>query len=283
MRSLRLPLAVFFGLACACSSEPLDSEEPAETLECEEPKVEPTLADPTYVGFVTATVLGLDGDPLPSDPLVQVCGLDVCINAETGSRGQVSVGVAQDIKLPALKFGDGLTSGKLALLLPTPADEVMLGTLKAPVLPSAGAEIRAGATAHSNGVALTLERATRVDFDTLVYKTQDEKAFRAAPFLADEAPDGYDQGERFDLYAALAPLGTEFCPPVRLSVPNLAEFSPGTRVEFFIQGLEVDERHAPYAGFAKVAEGKVSDDGELIAMESGGLSVLSLVAIREKR
>ncbi len=35
-------------------------------------------------------------------------------------------------------------------------------------------------------------------------------------------------------------------------------------------GLEADEHFAPYAGFVQVAEGRVSEDGETIAIESGG-------------
>jgi hypothetical protein len=282
MRSTWLALAFISGFCGACSSEPLDGE-PADTPECEAPDVEPSAADPQFVGSVSATVLDVDGEPLPSDPLVQVCGLDVCVNAETGSEGTVSVGVAQDIRLPAFKYGDGLTSGKLALLLPSPTDEVEIGTVRTPVLPVLGDEIAAGATARSSDVELTVEEGALVDFDTLVYKTDDEKAFRAAPLLPGDAPDDYDQGYGFDLYFALAPLETEFCPEASLTVPNLAELDPGAAVEFFIQGLVVEERYAPYAGFTKVAEGRVSDDGETIATESGGLPVLSLVAIREKR
>jgi hypothetical protein len=282
MRSLWLALGSISGFCLACSSEPLDGDE-AEPPECEAPEVEPSVAEPQYVGSVSATVLDVNGDPLPSDPLVQVCGLDLCINAETASDGAVAVGVDQEMKLPALKFGDGLTSGKLALVLSPPTDEVEIGTVRTPVLPVSGDEILAGKTVSSNGVELIVEEGAVVDFDTLVYQTDDEQAFRAAPLLADDAPDGFDQGFGFDLYFALAPLETEFCPPAGLSVPNLAELEPGAEVEFFIQGLEVDERHAPYAGFAQVAEGRVSDDGETIAIETGGLSALSLVAIREKR
>jgi hypothetical protein len=282
MRSIWLALASISGFSVACSSEPLDGDG-GDTPECEAPEVEPSIAEPQYVGSVSATVLGVDGEPLPSDPLVQVCGLDVCVNAETASDGAVAVGVDQDIKLPALKYGDGLTSGKLALLLPSNTDEVEAGTLRAPVLPSSGDPIVAGATASSNGVDLIVEDGAVVDFDTLVYQTEDEQAFRAAPLLPSDAPDGFDQGHGFDLYFALAPLETELCPPAGLRVPNLAELDAGAEVEFFIQGLEADEHFAPYAGFVQVAEGRVSADGETIAIESGGLSALSLVAIREKQ
>jgi hypothetical protein len=282
MRSSWLALPLVCGFGVACSSEPLEGDEP-DTPECVAPDIEPSVAEPQYVGSVSATVLGVDGEPLPSDPLVQVCGLDLCINAKTGSNGAVSVGVAQEMKLPALKYGDGLTSGKLALLLPPPTDEVRVGTVRAPVLPVSGAPIVAGKTASSNGVDLFVEKGALVDFDTLVYQSDDEQAFRAAPLLPEDAPKGFDQGLGFDLYYALAPLETEFCPPAGLSVPNLAELDAGTEVEFFIQGLEVDELYAPYAGFAPVAEGRVSDDGESISIERGGLPVLSLVAIRAKR
>jgi hypothetical protein len=283
MRSFWLALASISGFFVACSSEPLDDDPAGDAPECEAPEFEPSLADPQYVGSVSATVLGLDGEPLPSDPLVQVCGLDICINAETASDGSVSVGVDQDIKLPAIKYGDGLTSGKLALLLPSNTDEVEAGTLRAPVLPTSGDPIAAGATASSNGIDLIVEDGAVVDFDTLVYQSDDEQAFRAAPVLAKDVPPGFDQGYGFDLYVALAPLETEICPPAGLVVPNAAELDAGAEVEFIIQGLEADEHFAPYAGFAKVADGHVSEDGETIAIESGGLPALSLVAIREKQ
>jgi hypothetical protein len=65
-------------------------------------------------------------------------------------------------------------------------------------------------------------------------------------------------------------------------LPNSAGWQPGTEVEFFLHGLDIEERYAPYGGFAQFAEGEVAADGTSIVTTQGGLPLLSLVGVRRK-
>ena len=58
--------------------------------------------------------------------------------------------------------------------------------------------------------------------------------------------------------------------------------SPGTEVEVFVQGLETDELWAAYGTWTKVADASVSSDGLSIDTTSGGIPVLSSIALRRK-
>jgi len=80
----------------------------------------------------------------------------------------------------------------------------------------------------------------------------------------------------------LAPLGTTFCPPAGLSLKNTPEWSAGTEVEVFVQGLNVNEKWAPYGTWVKVAEARVSSDGSSIDTTSGGIPILSSIALSRK-
>ncbi len=299
MRSRPEPLfraLAFAVLALGCSSEPLDDSASggagstsngsgagggAPGMTCETAGGYPTAAEAQFVGSVQAALVGTDG-ATPSDVSVQVCGLDLCINGSTEPGGAAFVSVGSDMKLPAFKYGDGVAFGKIALLLPVPTDSVDLGTVYVPALPLTGAPISAGATSNSGGVELEVASGSTVTFDRLTYRTEAEQAFRAAELPVAQAPDGLDPGLGFELYFALGPPDTEFCPPATLAVPNTANFPPGTKVDFYLHGLDVDAPYAPYGGFMKFSEGSVSEDGQSIRSAEQSLPVLSLVAIKRQ-
>ena len=59
------------------------------------------------------------------------------------------------------------------------------------------------------------------------------------------------------------------------------EWAAGAAVEFYIHGLDVGQEWAPYAGWAKVSDGKVSDDGtEVVTADGQGIPVLSTFGVR---
>ena len=290
-------------LALACSSGTLD--EPAgdggsggsaggkgggtSAPECETPGY-PTTAEQLAVGAVDATLLDLEGNPV-TDILTQLCGLDSCLNGDIDASGYATVAGTDPMMLPAFKYGGlGLDVGavarhfpKIALLLEAPFQQIELGQLDVVVLPAEGSPIAAGATVASGGIELTVPADASVTFDRLTYRTDDEQAFRAAELAPELTPTGFASGLDFAFFYALSPIETEFCPPAALTVPNGAELESGAEVEFFVHGTDVLARHAPYGGFTKVAEGIVSDDGSVISTTSGGLPVLSLVAVKLKQ
>jgi len=211
--------------------------------------------------------------------LVQVCSKDICINAKVDDSGELYEVVNQDMDAPACKYGDGRTFGKLGL--PLDAGDTDLGTLTTVRLPSFedGVALRPGQTATSAGVSLTLTLDAQVKVDTLTYEEEAEHGFRAAALpaatLALFEPS-------FAVGFALAPVETRICPSPALSIENSAELAAGSELELYILGLDVLEEWAPYAGWEKVGEGQVSDDGATLDFPDG-VPLLTAIGIREKR
>src|SRR5262249_34187780 len=73
------------------------------TNNCPAPGVKGSGADEN-IGVVKGNVVDLDGKPI-AQLVAQVCGLDKCINAETGADGAANVMVNQHLKQPAFKYG----------------------------------------------------------------------------------------------------------------------------------------------------------------------------------
>ncbi|HEY6078106.1 MAG TPA: hypothetical protein VIW29_04850, partial [Polyangiaceae bacterium] len=88
-----------------------------------------------------------------------------------------------------------------------------------------------------------------------------------------------DQG--FVLGFALSPLETRICPSPALSIDNSAELGAGSELELYVLGLDVGEAWAPYAGWQKVGEGAVSEDGATLEFPAG-LPLLTAIGIKEK-
>lgn len=236
-----------------------------------------TATDSVFVESVSASIVDEQGEPTSSG-LVQVCGKDQCINANVPETGKLAQSVMSSMVAPACKFGNGKAWGKLAI--PLAAGDSDLGTLTTVTLPpfSAGVALEAGKPASSGGVTLTLSDDAHVEIDTLTYEHESEFGFRAAP-LPEAALE--QLGQDFVLGFALSPVETRICPSPALSVENSADLPAGTELELFIHGLDVLEAWAPYAGWQKVGEGSVSDDGQTLEFPEG-VPLLTAIGIREK-
>jgi hypothetical protein len=285
------PLALILGWLSACSSEPITEGAgaggasasaggqagKAAAERCPDGPGRESQTEVVEVGVVQGRFVDPSGEPVEAG-LVQICGKDICVNADVGPSGELYQNVSQAIDAPACKFGDGRSFGKLAF--PIEGGDVNLGTITAVPLPdlSQGASFEPGESVTSSGVSLRLSRDTRVEVDTLTYANADEHVFRAAR-LPDETLALL--GEGFLLGFALAPVETQLCPAAALSIDNLEQLAPGTELELYQLGLDVSEEWAPYAGWQKVGEGAVTGDGSALEFQDG-LPLLTAIAIREK-
>lgn len=247
------------------------------TLHCPEgtnPQSDANLVD---VGLVTGLIVDENGDPT-SAGLVQVCGKDVCTQANVGDNGKLSESVGDTRDTPAVKFGNGFEWAKLTL--PLAAGDNELGTLTTVRLPdyADAAALTPGRLAASGGVTLTLAKGARVDMNFLDYETEDVQGFRAAA-LPDAALSQLGQG--FALGFALSPLETKICPRPALSLENTANLPVGTELELYLLGLDVSEEFAPYTAWQKVGEGAVSDDGATLDFPEG-VPVLTAIGVKVK-
>jgi hypothetical protein len=229
------------------------------------------------VGIVTGQIVDENGDPTSSG-LVQVCGKNVCINADVLDDGKLDQAVNQGMLAPACKIGNGKEWGKLAF--PIGAGDSELGTLTTVRLPAFedGAPLEAGKAATSGEVTLTLAADARVEVDELTYEEESQHGFRAVK-LPEASLALLDND--FAVAYALSPVETRICPSPALSIENSSDLPASATLELFILGLDVLEIWAPYAGWQKVGEGQVSDDGATLEFPDG-LPLLTAIGIREK-
>lgn len=248
-----------------------------------EGEIVPGSGEVIAVDEVAATVVDVSGAPVKKQ-LVQVCGLDICINGETNESGGALMAIGKDMTQPAFKVGDGLTYGKIAR--PIRESSPKFDAVVVPALPSSGAELVPGEDATSNGVVLSLAPETAIAMDIITYDEPEKQKFRAAPIPKDKMDPALvtdDAGPKLEVFYAFAPVDTLLCPAAALTVPNDAAWPAGTEVEIFAHGTGVDEYWAPYGGWEKVSEGRVSDDGKTISTNPGeGLPLLSAIGIRRK-
>lgn len=255
-----------------------------------------TNPSPTRVDQVLAKIVDPQGAPA-ADLLVQVCGTDICVNGKTDADGVVvtcqsggqictpGVNPGQNLTHPAFKYGSGLNFVKFAYPLPTNSTQFDLGTLTIIPLdpPGSGQAFAPGASVSSHGIDLTLAADTKVTIDQLTYLSDDEQQFRAVTFDPSDAPDAIDSSLNLEILIGTTPIETAFCPPAALSIPNTKGWAADAEVEFFLHGVSIEEEWAPYAGWAKVSDGKVSSDGTKIVTNDGeGIPHLSVIGVRLK-
>lgn len=296
--SPRLHSAV--GLCClvaaACSSDPAASDSSqggtggtaatstggagkagATTKSCPRGDNPRSAVEPTALGLVSGSIVDEQGEPTRAG-LVQVCGTDICRNADVGEDGTFADRVEGPINVPACKFGDGLSWAKLAVPLVEGDNE--LGTLVTVRLPdyADGVPLVPGETATSDGVSLTLADDAHVVPNILDYETEAERALRAV-----ELPEAAraQLGEDFVTAFALSPLETRICPNPSLQIENRAGLDAGTELELYLLGLDAEERFVPYARWAKVADGRVSDDGATLEFPDG-VPLLTAIGVKVK-
>lgn len=268
-------------LASGCSSTSDTSGQPNPTpAVCDAPGyyVE---ADSTPIKQVNATLVLPSGEAAATLP-VQVCGIDNCFKYKTNQNGVLSVSPAQPLVRPALKYGDGFEFAELAIPL---ADGTQnLGELIALPLPTyaEGAAFPKSGAVSNGEVTLKLASNGKVEHDILTYSDPSELVFRSVPVPVSESEKALPPSFGFELAYGLAPLGSTFCPAAGLSLENTLAWEPGTEVEVFVQGLDVNENWAPYGTWLQVAEASVSSDGKTIDTTSGGIPILSSIALRRK-
>ncbi len=237
-------------------------------------------AEPTAVGEIQATIQDASGVAVPMLP-IQVCGTDQCTFGSSNATGKVDIIPKTKLILPAFKYGDGLDFAELAIQLVKGKQD--LGTLVALPFPAftEGGKFPESGRVTNGDLTLSIEATTTVQFDRLSY-ADSELVFRTVSIPIDESQKALDPSFGFELAYAAAPLGTTFCPPAQLSLKNRLKWPAGTAVELFVQGVNADEAWAPYGTWIKVAEGSVSRDGSVIDTTSGGITVLSSIAVRRK-
>lgn len=253
----------------------------------------PRCSGPGYAGtrekavvrfkHLSATVVDGAGGPIPH-LIAQACGTNICLNGTTDGSGHVEINNAVTVTKAAFKYGDGATYVRFALPLQGPAVDVDLGAQATFAFdpPERGVPMTPGTEATSRGVTLTLPSdLDPVDPDPFDFPTADLKKFRAVEVPVAGAPAAVDASLGFGLILALTPSDTVLCPAAKLTAPNSPGWPPGTRVEFFLHGIDVGEEWAPYGGWAKVSGGTVSSDGTTVETEpGGGLPQLSVVGVR---
>ena len=260
----------------ACSS----SDGAVATLAvCDAPGYHGT-RDPTNIERVDATLLDPSGAPV-AHSLLQVCGIDQCFALQTNDAGRVTITPPAPLIRPAFKYGNGDDYAELAAAL-GPTAHQDLGEITAWPLPSYadGAAFPKRGTLRNGEVTLFIEG--EVTFDHLTYPDDAQLVFRTVPIPLEQSQLAVDPSLGFELMYGLAPLGSTFCPAVRASLNNTLAWAPGTEVEVFIQGLEAAENWAPYGEWLKVAIARVAPDGASIDTTSGGIPILSSIALRRK-
>lgn len=234
-------------------------------------------AKPEALGTVSGEIVDDQGMPTSSG-LVQICGRDICINARVTSNGKLAEQVDQTLDSPACKWGDGFDWAKLAL--PLEAGDTDLGTLTTARLPdyAESVPLAAGKTVTSGGVTLTLATKAQVVVNALDYETEQQQGFRAVA-IPEAALTRLDPD--FVAGYALSPLETRICPSPSLSLENAGDLAPGTALELYLLGLDVEEAWAPYGQWLMIGEGAVSDDGASLDFPDG-VPLLTAVAVKVK-
>jgi len=267
--------------AWGCSSKSEDTSTPnAVPVICEAPGYAVD-TEAIQIDRVRAKLRVPSGDPASGLP-VQVCGIDACVPSNADRSGTLNVPLNQKMILPALKYGDGFDYAELAA--PLTEDNLDLGELIALPLPplSAGAKFPKSGAVTSGEVTLQLASNGSVEHDRLSYSDDSELVFRSVAVPVADSPQALPPRFGFELAYGLAPLGTTFCPAANLSLKNTLDWPSGTEVEVFVQGLDVTEKWAPYGSWLQVAEAVVSSDGKRIETTSGGVPILSSIAVRRK-
>jgi hypothetical protein len=238
---------------------------------------------PISVTSVRATMVDENGAPL-ADVMVFICGTSACsMPAWSDSDGRVSIAYSLPMQKPAFKYGDGIAVGRFEALLAESTEEVDLGTVGTPRLPSPGVCLDAGATLESNGVRLSLAADARVDVKPIaVDYPEADRTFRAAEPPITLAPPSLVSADALDAVFALAPTGAVVCPPATVELPNSPGYAPGTEVDLLVHGTDIEENWAAYAGWTRVATGRVDESGERIETIDGGLPIISNVGVRAR-
>ena len=279
-----------FGLIALCagcsSSKPLETTATGGTggtaAEVCTPPGYGTEVAPVSFEQVTATVLDPTGSAVPN-LFLQICGINQCYPVSANANGKVSYVPGEALERAAFKYGDGFDFAELAAPLGT-SPKQDLGQFVVLPLPSyaEGAAFPKHGPVTNGDLTLFVDSDKQVDPDELTYPDTSDQVFRSVSIPLAQSTRALPGSFGFELAFGVAPIGTVFCPAARLSVKNSLDWAPGTEVEVFVQGLAVEEEWAPYGSWVKVADASVSSDGSSIDTTSGGITILSSIALRRK-
>ncbi len=239
-------------------------------------------ADALGIQQVNALITDLDGAALTGVP-VQVCGINQCYTGESNAVGRTNVVVETPLVLPVFKYGDGQDYAELGAPLAGGATQDV-GTVVALPLPSfaEGTPFPKSGDVSYGDLTLHLGQGTTVTQNVLDYPDDEQHVFRNVAVPLARSTKALPPSFGFELAYGVAPILTKFCPAAPLSVNNTLGWDSGTAVEIFIQGLDTNEQWAPYGTWLKVADAEVSSDASSIDTTSGGIPLLSSIALRRK-
>ncbi len=249
---------------------------------------------------VTAKIVDETGAPMAAGQPVYLCGINICPSTnKTDATGGVLISYSAsgtgEPKKPALKVGDAITYAEIAIPVQGGTTDLTSGGTKvintAKLAGKPGAALTPGTSAVSGDVTLTLAAGAYVDINPLVYTTTDSQMFRAVNIpIANESPWLASSGKNdFALLYGVGPAETPICPGAKVTValphanmtPNDLNWAPNAAVEFWIMTVDVEQKYAPYAGWAKMSDGTVSNDGTSISTTDGqGFIYLQTFAVR---
>ena len=157
----------------------------------------------------------------------------------------------------------------------------MLHTVRLPALET-GVPLSAGSAASSGGLSLLPPAGGTIRIDQLTYESVEEQSLRAVRVPNELVPQFADAELGLELVYGATPVDTHFCPPAALRVDNTEGWAPGSEVEVLLHGVAIEEEFAPYGGWAKVSDARVSTDGAHIETTSPGIPVLGVLGLRRK-
>ena len=240
-----------------------------------------TLADATCVETVQASLVDANGGPVPGQPLL-VCGDNLCsLPGPTDSQGTAQFFLCEQMVLPALKFIGGPSYVSFA------SGITQENTTFAPItlipLPSTGAAFPTSGGPVTSGPVTLQVAAGAVTFDPSQPTDASTQSFRAAQVDVTKVPVPLPAALGIRAVWGLAPVNATLTPPGMLTIPNSEGWAAGSKVDFYMNGVEPAAGVAvPYGAWGPVGTGTVSQDGTTIVTDTGsgnGLPVLSMVGV----
>jgi hypothetical protein len=222
------------------------------------------------------------GAPVAGQDLL-VCGDNLCsLPGQTDSQGATTFFLCEQMVLPALKFLGGPTYVSFATAV------TQQNTTFPPItvfpLPATGAAIPTTAGTVTSGPVTLAIAAGAVTFDPSQATDANTQAFRAAQVDVTKVPAALPASLSLDVIWGLAPVNATLTPPGTLTIPNGPAWPAGSKVDFYMNGVEPEPGVAvPYGAWGPVGTGTVSADGKTISTDPGtgnGIPVLSMVGAR---
>jgi len=240
------------------------------------------LANATCVATVQASLVDATGAPAAGLNLL-VCGDNLCsLPGKTDSHGATQFFLCEQMVLPALKFIAGPDYVSFATAV-TQQNATFAPITLVP-LPPTGAAFPTAAGQVTSGPITLQVAAGAVTFDPSQANDPDTQSFRAAQVDVAKVPAALPTSLSLGVIWGLAPVNATLTPPGTLTIPNTESWPAGSKVDFYMNGVEpVAGVVVPYGAWGPVGTGTVSQDAMTISTDTGpgnGLPVLSMVGVR---